>query len=87
MPLSHAQLKARLQWEASCERLRNSLSPPGSTPAASSAEGMAALKLAHEALDALGDAFNLKSRDDLHGIGGYDGDDGTTPRPEGLERL
>lgn len=48
-----SRAKGLLVWHAACERLSNSLQPPPGTPAATTDELRAALKLARTALDEL----------------------------------
>ena len=59
MAIGTALVRARLQWEAACERVRFSLEPPDGAPAVTAGDLTAALRLAHEALDALALAFDL----------------------------
>jgi phytoene/squalene synthetase len=60
MPKEAGQLRAKLKWEAACERLRNTLRPPAGAPVAAEADDLrAAYWLAREALDQLGAAFQF----------------------------
>ena len=61
MPVGHAQLRAKLLWEAACERLRNTLEPPIGTHESSAAERQQAHQLVHEALDAICEAYKIDS--------------------------
>jgi len=61
MPIGTAQLRARLLWEAACERLRNSLQPPKGAPESTSDEQLEAYRLAQEALEAIRQAFDIDS--------------------------
>lgn len=57
MPKDTARVRARLGWEAACERLRDSLDPPPGSPLRSHEERLFAFAIARRALDELGRAF------------------------------
>lgn len=59
MPKGPAQLRAKLRWEAACERLRNSLQPPRGAPFGTAAERIAAYLLAQEALEEVRETFDI----------------------------
>jgi hypothetical protein len=60
MPKAHAQLRAKLKWEAACERLRNSLQTPRGAPCVGTAERLAAYRLALEALKEIREVFDIE---------------------------
>jgi len=57
MHRTHGQIKAELQWEAACERLRNALHAPPQLPPDVALDLAAALEVAQKSLDALGRAY------------------------------
>lgn len=59
MPTRHAQIRAKLLWEVTCERLRNTLEPPKGAPEVSAADRLEALRLAQEALELIQQAFKI----------------------------
>jgi hypothetical protein len=59
MPEGHARLRAKLLWEVTCERLRNALEPPAGAPEGSPATLAEAYRLAHGALEAVRQAFDI----------------------------
>jgi hypothetical protein len=63
MPKTHAQLRAKLLWEAACERLRNSLEAPEGAREGTATERGQALRLAQQALDAVQEAFEMEATD------------------------
>jgi hypothetical protein len=64
MPLGHAQLRAKLMWEAACERLRNTIEPPKGAPESTAAQRAHAHRLAQEALEAVRQAFEIEATDE-----------------------
>jgi hypothetical protein len=57
MDRSAERLRAKLQWEAACERLAFALSPPPAAAGQAPPDLGFALKLVQEALDALRAAY------------------------------
>ena len=64
MTNGHDQLRAGLQWEAACERVRNTLRPPAGAPVATSWEQAEAMRLCHVALMVLEQAYAISPRPD-----------------------
>lgn len=54
-----AQVRAILEWEAACERLRNSIEPPHGAPAASGEERFLSFLIVKQALASMGQAFDI----------------------------
>lgn len=57
MPKDTARARARLGWEAACERLRDSMDPPPGSPLRSREERIFAFAIARSALEELARAF------------------------------